>query len=74
MISQTVDCPFGEGTIGGPLAEVQQAHPDTMIGSYPRYEDGNYSTQLVVRGRDQAAVDAAVADVRTIVEKAKVEN
>ncbi|MEP1208385.1 MAG: competence/damage-inducible protein A [Rhizobiaceae bacterium] len=63
MLSQAVDCPFGEGTIGGPLAEIQNQHPQTMIGSYPKYEEGNYTTQIVVRGRDEAAVAAAIAAV-----------
>ena len=67
MLSKTVDCPYGEGTVGGPLGDIQQAHPDTMIGSYPRYENGNYSTQLVVRGRDEEKVDAAVRDVEEMV-------
>src|SRR5690606_3465620 len=33
LLSATVHCPFGEGVIGGPLGEIQQAHPDTIIGS-----------------------------------------
>src|SRR5690606_18810942 len=37
MLSAMVPCPFGEGLIGGPLAEIQKAHPDTIIGSYPKY-------------------------------------
>ena len=63
MLSHAVDCPYGEGTIGGPLAEIQNQHPKTMIGSYPKYEEGNYTTQIVVRGRDAAAVAAAIEAV-----------
>lgn len=59
LISATVPCRFGEGTIGGPLAEIQQKHPDTIIGSYPKYLDGTFWTELVVRARDQDAVDRA---------------
>lgn len=59
MISVTIQCPFGEGVIGGPLGDIQKAHPDTIIGSYPKYQDGTFWTELVVRGRSQAAVDAA---------------
>ena len=67
IISKAVDCPFGEGKIGGPLALVQEQHSDTMIGSYPRYEDGNYSTQIVIRGRNEDTVNAALADVQALV-------
>lgn len=57
--SRAIDCPVGEGTIGGPLGEIQDQHPNTMIGSYPKYEGGNYTTQIVVRGRNQADIDSA---------------
>ncbi len=42
LLSATVPCPHGEGIIGGPLAEIQKAHPDTIIGSYPKYLDGTF--------------------------------
>lgn len=63
MISLAIDCPYGEGTIGAGLGAIQAVHSDTMIGSYPRYDDGRYTTQIVVRARQQALVEAAVADV-----------
>ena len=59
LISATVHCPFGEGVVGGPLADIQKAHPDTIIGSYPKYLDGKFWTELVVRARTQEALDAA---------------
>lgn len=68
LISATVQCPFGEGTIGGPLAEIQKAHPDTIIGSYPKYLDGAFSTELVVRARDPLALESARAAVEAMVE------
>lgn len=67
LISATVHCPFGEGVIGGPLAEIQKAHPDTIIGSYPKYLDGKFWTELVVRARTQEALDAARAEVEAMV-------
>ncbi|MGI9355456.1 MAG: competence/damage-inducible protein A [Rhizobiaceae bacterium] len=66
MLSQTVDCEFGEGTIGGPLGDIQERHPATMIGSYPRFENGNYSTQIVVRGRDVSLISTAIEDVENM--------
>lgn len=66
MLSQSVECPFGEGTIGDPLAAIQERHPETMIGSYPRFDEGNYSTQIVVRARDQDRIDAAMAEVEVM--------
>ncbi|MHA6642237.1 competence/damage-inducible protein A [Mesorhizobium sp. A623] len=67
MLTATVPCPHGEGLIGGPLGAIQKAHPDTIIGSYPKYGDGKFWTELVVRARTQAALDAARADVEAMV-------
>jgi molybdenum cofactor synthesis domain-containing protein len=67
LLSATVHCPFGEGVIGGPLAGIQKAHPDTIIGSYPKYLDGRFWTELVVRARSQQALDAARVDVEAMV-------
>ncbi|WP_174803701.1 competence/damage-inducible protein A [Martelella limonii] len=71
MISQVIDCSFGEGDIGTQLAEIQKAHPGTSIGSYPRFTETGFNTQLVVRGRDQAAVDAAGGAIRAMIEALK---
>ena len=53
--------------IGGPLGEIQKAHPDTIIGSYPKYLDGTFWTELVVRARTQEALDAGRAAVEAMV-------
>ena len=66
MLSATVECELGEGTIGGPLGVIQDNHPDTMIGSYPRFEEGNSSTQIVVRSRDEHKITAAMKDVEVM--------
>jgi molybdenum cofactor synthesis domain-containing protein len=52
----------GEGMIAAPLAEAAGASRDLSFGSYPfgAGSDGEVGTNLVVRGRDAAAVDAAV--------------
>ncbi len=68
MLSAMVPCPFGEGLIGGPLAEIQKAHPDTIIGSYPKYGDGKFWTELVVRARSQEALEAGRAAVQSMVD------
>ncbi len=67
VISRSIACPFGEGDIGTLLAGVQKAHPDTSIGSYPQFDGQRFSTELVVRARDAAAVDAAAADILAMI-------
>ena len=53
--------------IGGPLGEIQKAHPDTIIGSYPKYQDGSFWTELVVRARTEAALESARRAVEAMV-------
>lgn len=64
MLSTTVPSTMKEGDIGSALRDVAKAHPDTMIGSYPYWdENGQPRTNLVVRSREQSAMDQAVKAV-----------
>ncbi|WP_419912405.1 competence/damage-inducible protein A [Hoeflea sp.] len=64
--SQIVDCPYGEGTIGEGLEAIQNDNPDTVIGSYPKFDGETYSTQIVVRSRNTDAIDRAVLAVNAM--------
>jgi molybdenum cofactor synthesis domain-containing protein len=68
MLSTAIACPFGEGDIGTPLGAIQKAHPETSIGSYPRYTGQSFSTELVVRARSEEPMNAAAADIRAMIE------
>ncbi|WP_377299371.1 competence/damage-inducible protein A [Rhizobium sp. SGZ-381] len=59
MLTRSLACPYGEGDIGTLLGAIQKAHPDTSIGSYPKYDGQRFSTELVVRARDAAVLDSA---------------
>lgn len=67
LLSRSVNCPFGEGSIAIPLGNIQAAHPDTIIGSYPKYENGKFSTELVIRARDIEKLAAAESAVKAMV-------
>jgi molybdenum cofactor synthesis domain-containing protein len=49
----------GEGDLAESLAAIDADHPDVSIGSYPKLIDGKFSTEIVLRSRDAAALDAA---------------
>ncbi|MBU2486290.1 MAG: competence/damage-inducible protein A, partial [Alphaproteobacteria bacterium] len=66
ILSDKVSCPFGEGDIGDPLSAIAKAHPEVNIGSYPRFTGDSFSTEIVIRGRRQSAIDAARADVEAM--------
>jgi molybdenum cofactor synthesis domain-containing protein len=67
LLSATVHCPLGEGTIGTPLGGIQKANPDTIIGSYPKHLDGTYWTELVVRARDAERLETVRAEIEAMV-------
>lgn len=68
LLSTTLPCPFGEGTIGGPLAEIQKAHTETIIGSYPKYDGDRFWTEIVVRSRSKESLDAAAEAVQEMLD------
>lgn len=69
MLSRSLEAGLKEGTIAGPLGEVQAAFADVSMGSYPRFEEGvGYTTTLVLRSRDAARLDEAEVAVARMLE------
>ena len=60
LLSRTLRMMRGEGDLAGPLGAVAAAHPDISFGSYPFQKDGVYGANLVLRGPDPDALDAAM--------------
>ena len=61
ILSQSLRVDRGEGDIAGPLARIAGDFPDLSIGSYPFQQNGAYGANIVVRGKDPARVDHAMA-------------
>lgn len=77
MLTRSLPCPYGEGDIGTLLGAIQKAHPETSIGSYPKYDGQRFSTELVVRARDQGTLDAAADAIAAMIrdlDAARAEN
>jgi len=53
-----------EGSLAAPLADIQSAHPETEIGSYPFVRDGRLGVSAVVRSADTDEMAAAADKVR----------
>jgi molybdenum cofactor synthesis domain-containing protein len=64
----------GEGAIAAPLEAVAKRHPAMSLGSYPFYGEGGYGSNLVLRGRDAAEVEATVAELIAALTEAGVAN
>jgi molybdenum cofactor synthesis domain-containing protein len=68
--SVTVKAAVGEGTVGGPLAELQAQYPDVKMGSYPQMGKGPLMTELVLRSADPLRLEEAAGKVRAMVAEA----
>ncbi|MBR2656142.1 MAG: competence/damage-inducible protein A [Loktanella sp.] len=66
LVSRSLAVMRGEGDIAGPLGAFAVDHPDLSVGSYPFQKDGIYGANLVIRGADQARVDAAFATLEQL--------
>ena len=63
LLSQSLRIFRGEGDIAGPLGKLARRYPQLSIGSYPFQQNGAFGAQVVIRGDDGAAVDAAMAEL-----------
>ena len=67
VMSVTVKAAVGEGTVGGPLGELQAEYPDVKMGSYPQMGKDRVMTELVLRSSDAARLEEAAGKVRDMV-------
>jgi molybdenum cofactor synthesis domain-containing protein len=65
--SRSVVAYLEESAIAAPLREIQEAHPQVDIGSYPFYIDGRIGTNLVIRGTDEGLLEEVAAKVEAMV-------
>ena len=59
LLSQTLRLERGEGDIAEPLSKLANLFSDVFIGSYPFQKDGNYGTNIVLRGTDEHRISQA---------------
>ncbi len=74
MKSRTIVAFMGEGSLAKGLGDVQNAHSETEIGSYPFIRNGKLGTALVLRGADQDALNEATEAVTELVSGFDVEH
>src|SRR4029077_11353 len=60
MLSRSVRIDAPEGDVAPGLSELQSAHPEVQIGSYPFFEKKRFGTYVVLRCTDEARLAAAV--------------
>jgi len=67
MLSRSISCGLGEGTIATDLAALQERYPDLEIGSYPYFRRSDFGTTLVVRGTERERIAAAIAELAALI-------
>ncbi len=65
--SRSVGAYLSEGQVAVPLGEIQNLHPEVDLGSYPFYRPEGYGTNLVMRGTDEAELDAMLKEVKAMI-------
>jgi molybdenum cofactor synthesis domain-containing protein len=74
MIVETINAGgVPEGLYAAGLGEIAARHNGVSIGSYPAFTVAGFANQIVVRGKDRVAVDAAANAVRALVARLQAE-
>jgi molybdenum cofactor synthesis domain-containing protein len=64
MSSRSVRVELAEGLIAECLSKLQDVNPDVEIGSYPAMRRGSFGVSVVIRGTDEARLDAVLAELK----------
>jgi molybdenum cofactor synthesis domain-containing protein len=65
--SRSVTVFLAESQVASRLGEIQHEYPHIDLGSYPFQRDGRYGTTLVMRGTDEADLDATLDAVKRMI-------
>ena len=65
--SRSIGCFIGESVIAKEMGEIATKYPTIDIGSYPYFRAGSFGLSLVIRGSDMALMDAAQADLCSLI-------
>ncbi len=67
VLSRSVSCTLGEGTIAQDLAALQERYGDFEIGSYPYFRRSDFGVTLVVRGTERERIAAAIEELKALI-------
>jgi molybdenum cofactor synthesis domain-containing protein len=67
VLSRSVSCSLGEGTLAKGLGELQARYSDLEIGSYPYFRRADFGVTLVIRGTDRSHLLAATEELKALI-------
>ena len=68
VLSRTVVCNLGEGTVAAGLEAIQNRYSQTDIGSYPRFGHGDFWVSVVARHTDASLLAQIVTELCELIE------
>jgi molybdenum cofactor synthesis domain-containing protein len=72
MMSETIRADLKEGDVGTQLGEIAKANPESIIGSYPFFDEKlGPNTNIVVRSRDPQKLQVVKGAVEEMIAKVK---
>ena len=69
MLARSIRLDVPEGDAAPGLAELQAAHPEVQIGSYPFFENKRLGTYVVLRSVEADKLEAAIAALWDLIAK-----
>ena len=60
---------LSDGTIGDTIAKIASSYDDVSIGSYPKFHDNGFSTEIVMRSRNKKNLDLCYKDIKSYIDK-----
>ena len=74
LLSESIRADAKEGDVGTELGAIAKEHPDTIIGSYPFFDEKlGPNTNIVVRARDAQKLASVKAAVESMLAKVKAQ-
>ncbi len=67
VLTRSVSCTVGEGTLAKGLGWIQDRYKSVDIGSYPYFRMGGFGTSLVARGTDAALLDKVIHEIAELI-------
>lgn len=67
--TRTIGCSIPESAIAVELGVLAEKYTDIEFGSYPYFRPGGYGLSLVIRGKDEARMDVAEAELFALLER-----
>ena len=67
VLSRSVTCALGEGTIARDLTAIQARFADVEIGSYPYFRAGGFGVSLVSRGTDAGRLAEVTEELKAMI-------